>query len=77
MSLHPITEARDASGLTLKELASRAGISVPTLERIEDGRTKRPHDRVLDALAAALETEPGTLELQMTHHRRDLERGRA
>jgi len=45
---------RIAKGLSIVELAQRAGISHPALSRIESGRTRRPSAATLDAIARAL-----------------------
>lgn len=50
----PALQRRRAPGLRRSELASRAGVSVEYLTRIEQGRDRNPSDSVLKALADAL-----------------------
>jgi DNA-binding SARP family transcriptional activator len=45
---------REGAGLTQRELASRAGISLGALQDLEQGRTSRPRRQSLDRLAAVL-----------------------
>src|SRR5688500_7269422 len=49
-----VHEARSAEGISMRELARRAGISAAQLSRIEAGKTLRPDQATLDALAAGL-----------------------
>ena len=46
---------------TQRELATAAGVSVGTVRRIEQGGTRRPHPRVIRALAAALGVAPAAV----------------
>lgn len=48
-----VREAREKAGMTRVELAEKAAVSVPTLERIENGRTA-PLLGTVAAIAAAL-----------------------
>jgi transcriptional regulator with XRE-family HTH domain len=50
----PAHQRRRAPGLRRSELATRAGISVEYLTRIEQGRDRNPSGSVVDALADAL-----------------------
>ncbi|SIR58830.1 helix-turn-helix domain-containing protein [Micromonospora avicenniae] len=50
----PAHERRRAPGLRRSELATRAGISVEYLTRIEQGRDRNPSDPIVKALADAL-----------------------
>src|ERR1700754_1351858 len=50
----PAHERRRAPGLRRSELATRAGISVEYLTRIEQGRDRNPSDPVVNGLADAL-----------------------
>jgi transcriptional regulator with XRE-family HTH domain len=50
----PTHQARRAPGLRRSELATRAGVSVEYLTRIEQGRDRNPSDSVVNALADAL-----------------------
>jgi transcriptional regulator with XRE-family HTH domain len=43
---------------TQRELAAAAGVSVGAVRRLEQGDTRRPHPRVIRALAAALGVPP-------------------
>ena len=54
MSLDPtlLREARAASGLTLSELASEAGVHMLTIHRVEHGY--RPAEKTLDKINRAL-----------------------
>jgi transcriptional regulator with XRE-family HTH domain len=54
----PAHQRRRVPGLRRSELASRAGISVEYLTRIEQGRDRNPSDSIVDALAAALCLDP-------------------
>lgn len=55
-----IREARRQAFLTQAELASRAGIGLTTLNRIERGWVE-PHFRTIRKIAAALGVEPHEL----------------
>lgn len=52
-----IRELRERQGWTIQELAKKAGISHPTVSRVETGKTKI-HNRHLAKLSAALGVEP-------------------
>jgi transcriptional regulator with XRE-family HTH domain len=54
----PDTGRRRAPGLRRTDLATRAGISVEYLSRIEQGRDRNPSVAVVDALADALGLDP-------------------
>jgi DNA-binding SARP family transcriptional activator/tetratricopeptide (TPR) repeat protein/DNA-binding XRE family transcriptional regulator len=53
---------RESAGLTQRQLAHRAGISLGALEDLEQGRTVRPRRESLAGLAAALRLSPDQLE---------------
>ncbi len=53
---------RRAAGLTQRQLASRAGVSLGAVQDIEQGRTIRPRPGSLTRLAAALRLSNGQLE---------------
>ncbi|MET9019154.1 helix-turn-helix transcriptional regulator [Actinopolymorpha sp. NPDC004070] len=53
---------RRAPGLRRVELATRAGISVEYLTRIEQGRDRNPSPAVVNAVADALNLDPGDRE---------------
>jgi len=54
--------SREAAGLTQRQLASRAGVSLGAVQDIEQGRTIRPRLASLARLAAALRLSSGQLE---------------
>jgi transcriptional regulator with XRE-family HTH domain len=56
-----ITDRRIAVGMSLSELARRAGISKGYLSRLESGGAQRPGFEVIARLAAALGTTPAEL----------------
>jgi transcriptional regulator with XRE-family HTH domain len=62
MALSPVgpelRAARVAAGLSIEQLAVRAGIGGATVERIEHGRVK-PHRSTLLALGLALSNDDG------------------
>jgi DNA-binding SARP family transcriptional activator/DNA-binding XRE family transcriptional regulator len=53
---------REAAGLTQRQLADRAGISIGALQDLEQGRTTRPRQASLARLAAGLSLSVGQLE---------------
>src|SRR5215469_13765446 len=53
---------REGAGLTQRELASQAGISLGALQDLEQGRTSRPRRQSLDRLAAVLRLTAGQHE---------------
>jgi transcriptional regulator with XRE-family HTH domain len=55
-----IRRQRELSELSMRQFASLAGISNPYLSQIERG-LREPSDRVLDAIAAALQVSADTL----------------
>ena len=55
-----VRRLRNARYLSQSELATKAGISKPTILRIERG-DYLPHPRTVRALATALEVEPSEL----------------
>ena len=54
MTGHEIRVKREALGLTIQELSSRAGISFVALQRIESGKTTKPHKLSMKAIESAL-----------------------
>lgn len=52
-----IRKARDAKGLSLRELAADSGFEHTTLQRMEKGMISSPDPRRLQKLAAALEVD--------------------
>ena len=60
----PVARIRAAclrKGWNVGELARRTGLSRTTLYQLERGATRRPRAATMHKIAAALETEPGTL----------------
>lgn len=57
---HVLRDLREEKGLTLREVAKRAGVNVATVLRAEHGQTV-PYGRTLHALARALEVPVATL----------------
>lgn len=49
-----LRECRRAVGLSQRDVAERAGVSVAALRDLEQGRTRRPHPRSVSALIAAV-----------------------
>lgn len=66
---HVLKQLREERMLTQQDLASKAGLTVATLSRLEN-RKARPRPRTIRTLAEALGIDPG-------HLRRMLEAGRA
>jgi len=56
-----LEEARQRSGLSLRELATRAGIPKSTVIRLWDDQVASPKPNVLEALATALSVEVSDL----------------
>src|SRR5574340_1229815 len=48
-----VREARRRAGLTQRQLATRAGVSQPTIARIESGDVRPSLERILDLVRAA------------------------
>ncbi|HEU4356203.1 MAG TPA: helix-turn-helix domain-containing protein [Actinomycetota bacterium] len=48
-----VREARRRAGLTQRQLATRAGVSQPTIARIESGDARPPFERILEVVRAA------------------------
>lgn len=49
-----IKELRSARGWTQNELATRAGLQLPLIQKLEQGRTQDPQWATVQALARAL-----------------------
>lgn len=62
---HPLRLARLQLGMSQVELANRAGVNRAAITAIEDGRTKKPAERILAVLANGLETTTDELALQI------------
>jgi transcriptional regulator with XRE-family HTH domain len=56
-----IRTRREKAGLSQRELARRASIYQPTLSRIESGKATRITVDMIEAIANALDCEPGDL----------------
>lgn len=53
---HPVRLARLQLGYSQKDLATRAGVNRAAITAIEDGRTKKPAERIVAVLANGLGT---------------------
>jgi transcriptional regulator with XRE-family HTH domain len=56
-----VRKYRERAGLSLRALATQAGIHHSYLARLENGDNDRPTPEILQSIAAALEIEPGKL----------------
>lgn len=56
-----LAELRNAQGLSIDQLAEKAGVNRSTIIRLEQQRTTRVDFEVLDKLATALGCDPGYL----------------
>jgi transcriptional regulator with XRE-family HTH domain len=56
-----LTQLRTRAGLSMYQLAQRAGLNRSTLMRIEDGTYAQPSVETLNTLARALQVEPEEL----------------
>jgi transcriptional regulator with XRE-family HTH domain len=45
---------REGQGLRREDLASRSGLSLGAIQKVEDGRSHRPEARTIAALAAGM-----------------------
>jgi transcriptional regulator with XRE-family HTH domain len=61
ISDHPVRLARVAAGFSQSELARLAGVQRSALTALEDGRTKRPSERLLGAFERLLGVAPEVL----------------
>jgi len=57
-----IKELRESRGFSQQDLASKAGIGVATISRIEQGKNK-PNNATLSVIAAALNVKPAFLKI--------------
>lgn len=62
---HPLRIARLKAGLSQLELAKRAGVQRSAVSAIEDGRTRRPTERLIGTLANILSMAPDELEQEI------------
>jgi transcriptional regulator with XRE-family HTH domain len=47
---------------SMRELASKAGVTYATIYLIESGKTKHPRNRVIQAISQALRTDPADID---------------
>lgn len=59
---HPLRIARLKAGLSQLELAKRAGVQRSAVSAIEDGRTRKPTERLIATLANNLSMDSAELE---------------
>lgn len=57
LAIRELLAARKAAGLSVAEVAAKAGLSVATVSRLEKGRVKRPTVDVLERYARAVGRE--------------------
>lgn len=62
---HPVRLARLQLGLSQKELASRAGVNRAAITAIEDGRTRKPAEKIIAVLANGTGTSTADLYEQI------------
>jgi len=62
---HPLRIARLKAGLSQLELAKRAGVQRSAVSAIEDGRTRRPTERLIGTLANHLGMETQELDQEI------------
>lgn len=62
---HPVRLARLQLGLSQVALASKAGVNRAAITAIEDGRTKRPAEKIIGVLANGLGISADELEKQI------------
>jgi transcriptional regulator with XRE-family HTH domain len=54
----PLRRVRRQNLLSMRELASKAGVTYATIYLIESGKTKHPRNRVIQAISQALQVDP-------------------
>lgn len=59
---HPLRIARLRAGISQEALAKRAGVQRSAISAIEDGRTKRPTERLIAAIAPLVSMSAADLE---------------
>ncbi len=57
---HALRKLREERLMTQQDLAGQAGLTLTTISRLENGRT-RPRPRTIRVLAKALDVEPAEL----------------
>lgn len=62
---HPLRIARLRAGISQEALAKRAGVQRSAISAIEDGRTKRPTERLIAAIAPLVDTSAADLEAEI------------
>ena len=65
---HPVRLARLQLGLSQKELASRAGVNRAAITAIEDGRTRKPAEKIVAVLANGTGTSTADLYEQIDNY---------
>lgn len=65
---HPVRLARLQLGLSQVALANRAGVNRAAITAIEDGRTKRPSEKILSVLATGLGIETAELAQRVENY---------
>jgi transcriptional regulator with XRE-family HTH domain len=58
----PLRRVRRQSLFSMRELASKAGVTYATIYLIESGKTKHPRNRVIHAISQALRVEPSDID---------------
>ena len=64
MTGQEIRTKRKAAGLTIQQLATRAGISFVTLQNIETGKTPHPHKLTMRAVESVLAEAEGPTTME-------------
>lgn len=67
---HPIRAYRARHGLSLEQIAERAGINFTGLSRVENGRTEWPSAAIVARLAQATDGEVSELDIVIWHFAR-------
>jgi transcriptional regulator with XRE-family HTH domain len=58
----PLRRIRRQNLFSMRELASKAGVTYATIYLIESGKTRHPRNRVIQAIAQALRVEPAEVD---------------
>jgi transcriptional regulator with XRE-family HTH domain len=61
-----VAHTRQGEGLTVQELSTKSGLSVPAIYGIESGRTQNPQQTTRRRLTAALGREPSQETVDVT-----------
>jgi transcriptional regulator with XRE-family HTH domain len=62
---HPLRIARLRAGISQEALAKRAGVQRSAISAIEDGRTKKPTERLIAAIAPLVDIPAADLEAEI------------